>query len=71
LAQLHHPLFNVRKENEMNNPFSQQMVKMRFPAGSAGMLTIEGFLLTADKTGCIEIPKNLVKAAESHGLTVV
>jgi len=55
----------------MNNPFLQQMVKMRFPAGSAGMLTIEGFLLTADKTGCIEIPKNLVKAAESHGLTAV
>ncbi len=54
-----------------NNPFTQQMVKMRFPPGSAGVMSIEGFNLTADKNGVVELPKNLVKAAESHGLTVV
>lgn len=55
----------------MNNPFASQMVKMKFPPGSSGTMSIEGFMLTADKSGCVELPKNLVKAAESHGLTVV
>lgn len=55
----------------MSNPFSQQMVKMKFPPGSAGVMTIENFSLQADKNGIVELPKNLVKAAESHGLVVV
>ena len=55
----------------MNNPFSQQMVKMKFPLNSGGVMSIEGFILAADKKGEVELPKNLVKAAESHGLTVV
>lgn len=55
----------------MNNPFAQQMVKMKFPPNSGGVMTIEGFSLTADKNGIVELPKNLVKAAEAHGLTVV
>jgi hypothetical protein len=55
----------------MNNPFSQQMVKMKFPPDSSGTMTIEGFMLVADKSGCTELPKNLVKAAEAHGLKVV
>lgn len=55
----------------MNNPFLQQMVKMKFPPDSAGVIVIEGFTVNADKSGCAELPNNLVKAAESHGLTVI
>jgi hypothetical protein len=54
----------------MNNPFKQQMVRMKFPPDSGGVISIEGFLLQEEEDGCVELPQNLVKAAESHGLTV-
>lgn len=54
----------------MSNPFEDQYVFMAFPAGSSGTLSISGFLLTADENGLVKLPKNLQRAAESHGLTI-
>lgn len=52
----------------MDNPFKKQMIRMQFQEGSSKSISIGGFHLVADKTGCIEIPKDLVSAAKSHGL---
>ena len=52
------------------NPFLQSMVRMKFPPDSGGTLTIGGFLLKEDEDGCVDLPKNYVSEAQSHGLTV-
>lgn len=53
------------------NPFQPQFVRMKFPEGSANQISISGFNLTAEKDGCVELPKHLQKDAESHGLVKV
>jgi hypothetical protein len=53
----------------VENPFKSEMVKMKLPDGSH--MHIGGYLLEADKDGCVEFPRRLVSEASAHGLTPV
>ena len=53
----------------MGNVFQQDMVRMKFAPDMGGMLSVAGFSLTADKDGCVEVPRGMVEGLKSHGLT--
>jgi hypothetical protein len=36
------------------NPFKSEMVRMQMPETAARTCTVEGFMLAADKDGCVE-----------------
>lgn len=55
----------------MSNPFMQGMVMLKLPAGMATTLSIGGFAITADKQGCIEVPKQYVPDLLAQGLIEV
>lgn len=52
------------------NPFSQEMVKMQFPKGMGEQMSVGGFMLDADKDGCVQVPKHMVTDLQAHGLSV-
>lgn len=52
----------------MSNPFQQQYVKMQFPTHMEPVISISGFTLTGDEDRCVELPRNLMETAKSHGL---
>ena len=54
----------------MSSPFQNEMVKMYAPLGGGSHISIAGYLIAYDKDGTVELPRNLVEGAKSHGLTL-
>jgi hypothetical protein len=52
------------------DPFKTEMVRMQMPEDGGSNLSVEGFMLAADKDGCVDVPLRLVESLKSHGLTV-
>ena len=50
------------------NPFIQDMVRLKLPEGMGSMLSIGGFMMEADKEGCIEVPSRYVNDLRQQGL---
>ncbi len=53
------------------NPFSQEMVNMKVPEGLGSNIVIAGFMLSPDQDGCVQVPRSMQNAMESHGLSEI
>ncbi len=54
----------------MSNPFAHDFVRAQLAPGMGDYLSCRGIVFKADEDRCVEIPRDVFRELDGHGLTI-